>query len=282
MKDKNLGDRVISDFGAEWSRFKFLEDSDKSELEAQAARYLAPIKEFLDNSNEKIAIADFGAGSGRWSEFLLPFASTFVAIEPSKGAFSTLEMRFKERPQVKLLNQKIEDCNLENECIDLAVSLGVIHHIPDSLGALQSIHAKLKPKGRLLCYLYYDFENRKATFKFLWRVSNFFRFIISKLPQKIKFIMCDLIALVVYFPLAKFAKFLELRNFSVSNFPLSHYRKLPFKVMRNDSLDRFGTRLEKRFSRNDIEILLKQAGFDAETIRFSDGEPFWTFVVQRS
>lgn len=282
MRDKNLGDRVISDFGAEWSRFKFLEDSDKSELAAQAALYLAPVKDLLENNKGKIVIADFGAGSGRWSEFLLHYAFSLTVIEPSEGAFSTLKERFKERPQVKLLNQKIEDCVLENESIDLAVSLGVIHHIPNPETAIKKIHSKLKPSGSFLCYLYYNFENRNFAFKLLWRLSDYLRLFISKLPKNLKFIVCDLIAVTFYLPLAKLGKFLSFLKLEVTNLPLSHYKNLPLSVMRNDALDRFGTRLEQRFSRSEIKDLFEKAGFNPDRINFSAGEPFWTFVVHKS
>jgi hypothetical protein len=49
--------------------------------------------------------------------------------------------------------------------------------------------------------------------------------------------------------------------------------------MRTDALDRFGTRLEKRFRRDQIAAMLEAAGF--ANIRFSDGEPFWCAVARK-
>jgi hypothetical protein len=43
--------------------------------------------------------------------------------------------------------------------------------------------------------------------------------------------------------------------------------------MRTDALDRFGTRLEQRFSRTQIEQMMITAGL--KDIRFSEREPFW-------
>ena len=60
------------------------------------------------------------------------------------------------------------------------------------------------------------------------------------------------------------------------NFPLSSYRNVSFYTMRTDSLDRFGTRLEKRFSKEQIERMMIIAGFDS--IQFSESEPFWCAV----
>jgi hypothetical protein len=49
--------------------------------------------------------------------------------------------------------------------------------------------------------------------------------------------------------------------------------------MRTDAYDRFCTRLEQRFSRQQIERMLLDAGF--EQIRFSDESPFWCAVGRK-
>jgi len=46
--------------------------------------------------------------------------------------------------------------------------------------------------------------------------------------------------------------------------------------MRTDALDRFGTRLEQRFTKKEIKFMLERAGL--EKIVFSDTEPFWCVV----
>jgi hypothetical protein len=46
--------------------------------------------------------------------------------------------------------------------------------------------------------------------------------------------------------------------------------------MRTDALDRFGTRLEQRFTRPEITQMMENAGL--ENIRFSDGLPYWTAI----
>lgn len=47
-------------------------------------------------------------------------------------------------------------------------------------------------------------------------------------------------------------------------------------MMRTDSLDRFGTRLESRFSKREIRQMLEEAGLDK--IKFRDGTPYWCAV----
>ena len=43
-----------------------------------------------------------------------------------------------------------------------------------------------------------------------------------------------------------------------------------------DALDRFGTRLEQRFSKKQIKEMMEKAGL--EKVRFSDKAPFWVAV----
>jgi hypothetical protein len=68
---------------------------------------------------------------------------------------------------------------------------------------------------------------------------------------------------------------------STSNIPLHHYANMPFVMLSNDALDRFGTSLEQRFSKAEITGMLDSAGFDISTLRFSELEPFWTFSVKK-
>ena len=88
-----------------------------------------------------------------------------------------------------------------------------------------------------------------------------------------KYVFSNILALGIYLPLARLSFLLEKMKFNVSNIPLSEYRSKSFYTMRTDSLDRFGTRLEQRFSKEEIKIMMKNAGL--VRIQFSDGSPYW-------
>ena len=60
---------------------------------------------------------------------------------------------------------------------------------------------------------------------------------------------------------------------NTSNFPLNSYKDLSFYTMRTDSLDRLGTQIEKRFSKNEIKQMMIDAGLNK--IKFSNTEPYW-------
>ena len=99
---------------------------------------------------------------------------------------------------------------------------------------------------------------------------------ISRSPVAIKRLVCEGIAALVYWPLARSARLAEKLGIGVSNFPLSQYRSMTFYTMRTDALDRFGTRLEQRFSQAQIRQMMTQAGLT--DIRFSPEEPYWCAV----
>jgi len=103
---------------------------------------------------------------------------------------------------------------------------------------------------------------------------------LSRLPFVIRRIATDLVAIIVYFPLARLSKLVEKVGGNPANLPLSIYRDHSLYTMRTDSLDRLGTRLEHRFTRKEIQIMLESAGL--ENIAFRETEPFWCAVGYKS
>lgn len=277
----NKDNNVIRDFGDEWERFNFLDENKLQSLKEQFDRYMAPLPEEL-RKRDNLIIADFGAGTGRWSYFLKDFSVKIYAVEPAEKAFKVLTSRFRDDSKVVLLHESVESNQIPEKSLDLAVSLGVLHHIADTQGAIQKVAEKIKPGGIFLGYLYYALENKTFLYRALWRLSDFIRKVISRLPKKFKLVLADFIALTIYLPLATISRILEKFGISVDSVPLHHYKDLSFHVMRNDALDRFGTRLEQRFTQAEIVQMLTSAGFTQKSIRFSSEEPFWTFSANKS
>jgi hypothetical protein len=138
---------------------------------------------------------------------------------------------------------------------------------------------KLKVGAPFLVYLYYSFDNRPRWFRTIWKVSNLGRSLISRLPFPLRKGVSNVIAATVYYPMARAAHLAERAGAKVGNFPLSPYRELSFYTMRTDALDRFGTRLEQRFSRSEIRIMMENSGLT--DITFSDREPYWVASGRR-
>jgi SAM-dependent methyltransferase len=163
--------------------------------------------------------------------------------------------------------------------MDFGYSLGVLHHVPDTAAGIQSCVQKLKPGAPLLLYLYYAFDNRPAWYRKVWRASDVIRRIISRSPYRLRYALSQGIAATVYFPLARTARLAERAGYDPELIPLSIYRDRAFYSMRTDALDRFGTRLEKRFSQLQITAMMTAAGL--ERITFSPNPPYWCALGYR-
>jgi len=279
-KDQNLNQEVIDSFGHEWAAFDYAESETDEALDSQFLAYCAPIDLSQFNARSSV-VADFGAGSGRWASRLLPYFSLVYALEPSAGANNVLKSKFSKESRMKILQETVGANSIPAGSLDLAMSLGVLHHIPDTGLAIKDVAGKIKSGGVFLCYLYYKLENKPLYYRGLFWASNSLRWVISRLPYAVRRFIARAIAALVYFPLARAAKLLERRGKNVSNFPLHHYANMPFVMLQNDALDRFGTRLEQRFSKKEITEMLGNAGLDLSTLKFSDIEPFWTFSVKK-
>ena len=279
-RDLNLDQKVIDDFGHEWSTFDYSESQSSVALDKQFEAYTSPI--VLSNFDlTKSVAADFGAGSGRWSSRLLQSFLKVYVIEPSDGAHRILQKKFKDEPRITVLKETVGVNSIPSASLDLGMSLGVLHHIPDTGLAIRDVSKKIKPGGYFLCYLYYKLDEKPLYYQAIFRVVNFGRKIISGMPNPAKQIISRLIAVFVYWPLARMSKLLTKIGINNSNIPLHHYSEMPFLMLANDALDRFGTTLEKRFNKTEIAEMLEKADFDLSTLVFSDREPFWTFAVRK-
>ena len=165
-KDQNRDEHVISHFGGEWKVFNYLDAEQLEEVQEQFGAYIHPLpKEVLDKTD--LLIGDFGAGSGRWAHFLLDYAKELWLVEPGTESFALLRERFVKNEKVHLLNETVSENSVPEESLDLAVSLGVLHHVPDTLRGIQDIYKKMKPGGYFLCYLYYALENKPFIYRLI-------------------------------------------------------------------------------------------------------------------
>jgi len=266
---------VIDAFGDEWTRF----DQTGLTDEERVAAFEVYFEVFPWNELPHDATGfDLGCGSGRWAQQVAPRVGTLHCVEPSE-AIDVAQRNLASHDNVVFHKRTAAQLPFEPESMDFGYSLGVLHHVTDTEGALRSAVRALKPGAPLLIYLYYAFDNRPRWFRFIWRASDMIRWVISRQPSGVRHAICDGLAATVYFPLARGAAMAERLNANVEHWPLSAYRHRSFYMMRTDSLDRFGTRLEKRYSRDQMERLLRDAGLT--DIRFSSSV-FWCAVGTRS
>jgi ubiquinone/menaquinone biosynthesis C-methylase UbiE len=264
--------KTVEGFGYEWTRFD--QEGMASDDAQRIFEGYFSIFPWTALPNEAIGF-DLGCGSGRWAKLVCPRVGRLHCIDPS-AAIHVARNNLASEPNCEFHQAGVDRIPLRDRSMDFGYSLGVLHHIPDTRGALAACVAKLKPGAPFLLYLYYAFDNRPAWFRMLWQVTDSVRRVVSHTPYRARSVICDVIAGIAYWPLARAAKLAHALGINVENFPLSSYRDRGFYVMRTDALDRFGTRLEQRFTKEEIRTMMESAGL--ERIRFSDKMPHWCAV----
>ncbi|MBL8909625.1 MAG: class I SAM-dependent methyltransferase [Archangium sp.] len=273
---KNLDEKTVAGFGDEWARF------DQSELTPQES--LRHFEEYFslfpwDRLPKNSVGFDMGCGSGRWALHVAPRVGTLHCVDASDQALGVARRNLSAQKNCQFHHASVDALPFARGSMDFGYSLGVLHHIPDTLEAMRRCTDALKPGAPFLVYLYYRFDNRPAWFQKLWQVSDRVRRVIAALPVDRRHLVTDVIAGTVYLPLARTAGALDRLGVRVDSFPLSAYRGRSFYSMRTDALDRFGTRLEQRFTRDEVRAMMEACGL--ERISFRDGIPYWCALGYR-
>lgn len=272
----NIDQKTVESFGDEWARF---DQSSMTENEARKVfdEYFAVFRWKALPPN---AVGfDMGCGSGRWAHWVAPLVGRLHCVDPS-SAIEVARANLVEHANIDFHRASVGEPGLPPESFDFGYSLGVLHHVPDTAAAIRSCVALLKPGAPLLLYLYYAFDNRPWWFRALWRISDYLRQGVYRLPPGLKHMVTDVIAALVYWPLARSSLLMERFGLAVAAVPLSYYRQHSFYTMRTDARDRFGTPLEQRFSREQIVEMMDYAGL--QDIRFSPAAPYWCAVGIKS
>jgi SAM-dependent methyltransferase len=272
----NVDSKVVADFGREWERFNQAELSHDERADLFKAYFALFPWEAIRRDSVGF---DAGCGTGRWALLAAPRVGHLHCVDPSK-AISVAANNLAHLPNCTFHFATVDAMPIADGSMDFGYSLGVLHHVPDTARAIASCARKLKPGAPFLIYLYYAFDNRPFWFRVLWRISDLLRMVVSRLPYRVKLLFSETTACLVYWPLARTARWLERFGIDTGNFPLSAYRDRTLYTMRTDALDRFGTRLERRFTRPQITSMMERAGF--ERIEIGTDQPFWCALGYKS
>jgi SAM-dependent methyltransferase len=274
--ESNIAHQVVADFGDEWSRHH-QGGVPPEELRRGFEECFSVFPwEKLPAEAEGF---DLGCGSGRWAFFAAAKVGRLHCIDPAAAALQVAQNNLANRPNCVFYHAGVDAIPLPDASQDFGYSLGVLHHVPDTQAGIASCVRKPKPGAPFLVYLYYAFDNRPAWFRAIWAVSDLARRIISKMPPGPKSAVSCVIAGTVYWPLSRTAGLLEKLGRDVDAFSLSAYRGKSFAALLTDARDRFGTRLEQRFTRDQISSMMETAGL--ERVTFRESGPYWCAVGYR-
>jgi ubiquinone/menaquinone biosynthesis C-methylase UbiE len=273
----NLDPATVEGFGEEWSRFdqQALSDDERARIWAQ---YFAVFP--WDALPAEAVGFDLGCGSGRWATLVAPRVGTLHCVDASGPALAVARRALAGYDNCVFHVASVDALPFADASMDFGYSLGVLHHVPNTSAALEAAVRALKPGAPFLVYLYYAFDNRPRWYRALWRATELVRRVLSRSPVRIKVTVTAAIAALVYLPLARTARLLAAAGVNVEHFPLAYYRERSFYTMRTDAFDRFSTRLEQRFTSEEVVTMMRAAGL--EEVVLSQSEPYWCAVGRRA
>lgn len=243
----SLKERTIRDFGDQWSRYRENEGYYAStDLLQDIVEPLLPLGEIRGKR-----VADIGSGTGRIVNMLLAAgAAHVVAVEPS-AAFEVLAGNVRDPRAVSLLRIPGDELPAYGD-LDLVLSIGVLHHIPDPAPVVNAAFNALKPGGRMLVWLYGK-EGNETYLAF----SEPLRAITRRLPHPV------LVAVVwtLYPFLAVYIRLARHARIPLHDYLNSYLGKLSPKQRRLVMYDQLNPSYAKYYTRDEARALLEKGGF---------------------
>jgi SAM-dependent methyltransferase len=256
-----LARRTQESFGYEWTHFDDWTASGETNFE----QYFSG----LDARTLRTArVLDAGCGMGRHARMVAPHAARLIAMDFS-AAIEAAARNTRDAGNVDCVQGDITALPFADGAFDYAYSLGVLHHIADTAGALAGIVRKVRPGGRVRVYLYWKHHGWRGA---ALRLVDVARRITTRLPHPVLRALCwplsaALMATVIW-------PYRLLSQFGVrahETLPLFVYARYPFRILYNDQFDRLSAPLEQRFDRDEVVRLLQDAGLHDVSVHASFG-----------
>ena len=214
-------------------------------------------------------IMDVGSGAGKILKNILRFSPKKIySIEPS-NAINIAKKNIKSN-KIKFLNIKAENISLKNK-IDIAFSIGVIHHIPNAKLAIRKIYESLKAKGQIIFWVYGYENNEKYIF-----FSNLLRRICLLLPDRILVILSTALNLLSY----SYFILCKIFNLPLKDYLNNVFFKCSFKKRTLIIFDQLNPAYVKYYKKKDIKILLKNLNFKSVIIHNRQNYS-WTVIATK-
>ncbi len=95
-------------------------------------------------------VGDLGCGTGQTTQSLAPFVSRVIAIDESEAMLTAARSRLADVHNVELRLGRLEQLPLDDNTLDAALVVMVLHHLADPSRVLLEASRALKPQGKLL------------------------------------------------------------------------------------------------------------------------------------
>src|ERR1700733_13796128 len=146
----NLDQKVVRGFSQEWSTFQ----QDEDHLSQQQRQeifddYFRIFPWHLLPPGGGVGI-DVGCGTGRWSMLVAPRVAHLHLLDASTEALAVAKQNLSSAKNVSFHAKSVAAVPLPPASLDFAYSLGVLHHVPDTQAAIETVAGVLKPGAPFL------------------------------------------------------------------------------------------------------------------------------------
>lgn len=115
--------------------------------------HIPDVAEFASHMGE--SVLEVGCGLGTDGRQFVRGGARYVGCELSVGSLRLAQQGFKLFGMLgTFICADAERLPFCNNCFDLVYSHGVLHHVPDTVQAVQELHRVLRPGGRAIAMLY--------------------------------------------------------------------------------------------------------------------------------
>jgi uncharacterized protein YbaR (Trm112 family)/SAM-dependent methyltransferase len=170
------GDGYAESFGDEWHRFRTVQlDSANGSRESEDGFKLKTGLGAEDVRGR--LVLDAGVGAGRYAEVMACWGGEVVGVDLTRAVDAAAQNLYGV-PTAHLVQADIFALPFRDETFDLAYSIGVLHHTPDTAGAFRRVAATVKKGGHFAVYVY--FAGGLARY-----VSDALRVVTTRLPRPV-------------------------------------------------------------------------------------------------
>jgi ubiquinone/menaquinone biosynthesis C-methylase UbiE len=115
-------------------------------------------------------VGDLGCGTGQMSAALAPFVGRVIAVDASAAMLHAAKRRLSAFDNVDLRRGDLEALPIDDEGLDVATLMLVLHHVPEPERALAEVARVLKPGGRVIIgdMLPHDREGYRQQMGHVW------------------------------------------------------------------------------------------------------------------
>ena len=203
---------------------------------------------------------DAGCGFGRHLYCASRYGAEVVGIDLSEGVQKAYDANVGD-PHVHIVQGDIYRMPFRPETFDLAMSFGVLHHLPDPRGGFESMARMVRPDGDALIWVY-GYKGMRWTY----RLSHLrtVRRITSRTPHWIQYIVCASLALALELVLWMPSRVLSRYNWTrklAERLPAQNNSQQPFPMKVTAVYDRLGTPVTHFHDRDELMAWFRDSNF---------------------